>query len=152
MAILLLRIIISNLESQPVAWLLQRSYKPPKGSVLARMGSKPLLSAYCTARFAALTSTLRAHVETLSLAAFSISASSASVIRISKRAFCRSLAGLGGLPIRLFSMPILYGKKVLPQGLTFRLFVRTISTDKKTPVQPWRAATGRTIWLVAREP
>ena len=27
-----------------MAWLLQRSYKPPKGSV-PRMGSKPLLSA-----------------------------------------------------------------------------------------------------------
>jgi hypothetical protein len=51
-----------NKESQPVAWLLQRLYKPPKGSALARMGSEPLLSAYLLRRFAALRSMSPAHV------------------------------------------------------------------------------------------
>jgi hypothetical protein len=45
-----------------VAWLLQPSYKRPKGSVFARMGSEPLLSAYLLRRFAALKSTSLAHV------------------------------------------------------------------------------------------
>jgi hypothetical protein len=50
---------------------------------------------------------------------------------------------LGGLPIRLFSMMILYGKKVLTQPLQCLLFFRTISTDKETPLQFAKIATGR---------
>jgi hypothetical protein len=136
-------------EGQRVAWLLQRSYKPPKRSAQADGVGTLAFRCYCAARLAALTSTLRAHVDTLSLAAFSISASSASVIRISRRAFWRSSAGLGGLPIGFFSMPILYGKKVMIQALQCLLFFRTISIDKKTPVKPWRASSGRTNRLVA---
>jgi hypothetical protein len=40
---------------------------------------------------------------------------------------------LGGLPIRFFSMPLLYGKKPSVQVLTQVLFIRTISRDKENP-------------------
>ena len=73
----------------------------------------------------------RHHVEVFPAAAFSINSSSASVMRISKRTFCRSSAGLGGLPIRFFSIKLLYGEKYSPQPLQRRLIYRTISVGEQ---------------------
>jgi IS1 family transposase/transposase-like protein len=116
---------------------LQRPYKPPEGTGERRMSSilRPsdqYNTRYLSRRFAARTSVSRAHVEVFPAAAFSISLNSASVMRISRRAVCRSPSGLGGLPIGLpvaLLMPILYGKKVLLQPLQRRLIYRTINTD-----------------------
>jgi IS1 family transposase/transposase-like protein len=91
---------------------------------------------YLSRRLAAFTSTVRAHVEVFPAAAFSINLSSASVIRISRRAVCNSPGALGGLPILFlgcFSMPLLYGKKVLTQPLYCRLICRTISIGEREP-------------------
>lgn len=88
-----------------MAWLLQRSYKPPKGSALARMGSEPLLSAYLLRRFAALNRTFLAHVTgfaSSASAAVCICCFSASVSGINILAVFRSLGSLGGLPRLVF--------------------------------------------------
>ena len=54
---------LSNQESQPVAWLLQRSYKPPKGSVRTDGIVTLALRFYRAARLAARTITSRAHAD-----------------------------------------------------------------------------------------
>src|SRR4051794_24205476 len=97
-----------QLESQPVAWLLQRSYKPPKGSAQADGIVTLALRFYLLRRLAALNRTSLAHVTGLASsasAAVCICSRSASVIGISIAAVLRSLGFLGGLP-RLVSMPI----------------------------------------------
>jgi transposase-like protein/IS1 family transposase len=90
---------------------------------------------YLSRRLAARTSVSRAHVEVLPAAAFSIKLNSASVMRISKRAVCRSSSDLGGLPLGFFSMFLLYGKIFSAQPLQCLFIYRTINRDEQGNTQ-----------------
>lgn len=90
------------------------------------LGSIPPLSAHLLPRrLAALKSVSLAHVTGLASstsAAASICCFSASVIGISMAAVLRSLAGLGGLPIRLFPMPLNIYKKSMASTLAMQTY------------------------------
>lgn len=135
-----------NKESQPVAWLLQRSYNPPKGSESTDGIVTLALRSHLPRRFAALRSTSLAHVTgfaSSASAAACICSRSCSVIGISIAAVLRSLGFLGGLP-RLISISVNIYRKIpmstiaLPNYSVYNKF-----RQRKTPMQPWRATLGR---------
>src|SRR5262249_200097 len=102
-------LLIVHSEGQRVAWLLQRSYKPPKRCAEAHWVGTLAFRCYLLRLLAALKSVSLAHVTGLApsdSAADHICSFSSSVIGISILAVLRSLGSLGGLPVRLFSMPL----------------------------------------------
>jgi hypothetical protein len=143
----------TSLEGQRVAWLLKRSYKPPKRSAQAD-GIESLAFRFHLLRlFAALNSTSLAHVIGLASSASAASYTCClcfSVMGMRIPAVLRSLGSLGGLPIRFFSMSLniyrnsLESSLVMPTNNIYNKY-----RQRKTPVKPWRALTGRIIRLVA---
>jgi hypothetical protein len=119
-----------------VAWLLQRSYKPPKGSVPTDGIETLALRFHLPRRFAARKSTSLAHVDVSCPAAASSSARWASVSRIRSSAALRSSGGLGGRPIRgCFSMNLNVATKTFASTLampTLRCYNKW-SRKEKTP-------------------
>jgi hypothetical protein len=148
-----------------VAWLLQGPYKPSKGSVFTRMGSKPLLSAYLLRRFAALNNTSLAHVTGLASsdsAADCICCFSASVSGMSMESVRRSSGALGGLP-RLVFMQINISMKILASSLALPIYylykkcgqektLGSVGTRPRATTTGFRLIAASAISIIAKAP
>jgi len=142
-------------ESQPVAWLLQWSYKPPRGSVPTDGIVTLALRFHLLRRFAALSRTSLAHVDVSWPAAASNSARCASVSLMRNSAALRSSGGFGGRPrSSFFSMSLTVATKNYPSTLAMPIMCcyNKYRRKEKTPSQPGKVTAGRTIRLVARVP
>jgi hypothetical protein len=122
---------------RPASWWRSRLI-PCRRVGLCPLGSIPPLSAHLPLRrFAALSSTSLAHVmgfASSKWAADRICARSPSVNGIRIPAVLRSLGFLGGLPIRLFSIPLnIYRKTFASTLVRLTNYVYNKSRQRKTP-------------------